>query len=275
MKNRKAIYLISGILGFCFVLLTLGFSRVQIADSLKLGPQNNLDLKVSVPKQNYVKGEMVSLVIQVTNASSTDVSLKGADVESGYVKIFVSTSNMEFRQYIPGGVRKKTNNLVLSGDSSFKSQATILWNFAPETKNLSDGAVKTYSDNQLMTDYAFPDAGIYFVKAVLIIPGEIMTKIESPPVQIVISEPIGDNLKVWTRIKENGEIAYFIQQNEFRTYKPEEIEKLLKEVEQLVANNPNSFLASQIDESLAKYRVNEVKRKEFMNKLKKQHKPEN
>ncbi len=103
-----------------------------------------------------------------------------------------------------------------------------------------------------------------------------MTKIESPPVQIVISEPIGDDLKVWNKITDNGEIAYFIQYNEFRgKIKPDEREKLLNEVEQLVSNNPNSFLAIQIEESLAKYDVNDEKRKEFMDKLKKQQKPAN
>jgi len=276
MKKRKSLYLIGGVLTSCFVFLSLGVSRTLIADSYNFGPQGELTLKLAVPKQNYVKGEIVPLEIEVANTSSKNISIKGADVESGYVKIFVSPSNLAFRQYLPGGVRKKTGNVVLSGYGTVKSQATILWNFAPETKDLSDSAVKTYSDNQLMTDYAFPDAGIYFVKAVLIIPGETMTKIESRAVQIVVGEPIGEDLEVWNEIRDNGEIAYFVQQNEFRgSVTSVEKEKLLNKIEQLVADNPNSLLRNQLSESVEKFRVSETKRKEFMEKLKNRKKSEN
>lgn len=272
MKNKKSVYLMSGIFGFGFILMALLLSSAQIADSYKLEQQNDLVLKVNVPKQNYIKGEMISLEVEVVNTSSSDISLKGASIESGYVKIFVSPSSLEFKQNITGGVRKKTKGIVISGGETIKSQATILWNFVPDIKNLSDGAVKAYSENQLMTNYAFPNAGIYFVKAVLIIPGEIMTKIESEPVQIIVREPVGNDLEVWNLVKNNSEIAYFIQYDEIQTFKMEKQEKVLEEIEQIITKYPTSFLGSQMKQSLIQFRANETKRKQFMENLRQQRK---
>lgn len=275
MKKRKSIYWISGVLAGCLVLLSMGFSLERIAASFKFGYENDLLLKVDLPKQNYDKGEVISLGIEVVNSSSKDVSLNGTDVESGYVKIFISDSSLNFKQYVPGGPRTKTKKIVLAAKSTVRSEAGILWNFVPETENLSDLAVKTYSDSQLMTDYAFPNAGIYFVKAVLIIPSVTMTRIESQPVQIIINEPIGNDLKVWDKIMVKGEIGYFIQYNEFRgKIKPEEREKYLNEMEQFVAENPSSPLANQLSKSLETFQLREEKRKGFMDKLKKQQKAE-
>ena len=192
--------------------------------------------------------------------------MRGANVESGYVKIFVSPVNQVFRQYINGGVRTKTAGFVIRGGETVESQATILWNSKPDIKNLSDSAVKIYDDNQLMTNYAFPNTGIYFIKAVLIIPGEPQTKIESELVKIVINEPVGDDLKVWNQIKDNGDIAYFIQQGETPTYQDEKAKKLLKEIEQITGKYPNSDLAGQMKQKLEKFRTGEEKSKEMLEK---------
>lgn len=265
MKIKKFVYLMVGIFGFGFVFLVTGFDSAKIAGSSKL-EENGLILKLNASKQNYIKGEMVSLNIKVTNTSSSDISLRGANVESGYVKIFVSPVNQEFRQYISGGVRTKAAEFVIRGGETLESQATILWNSKPDIKNLSDSAVKIYEDNQLMTNYAFPNTGIYFIKAVLIIPGEPQTRIESEPIKIVVDEPVADDLKVWNLIKDKGEIAYFIQQNEIRLYKPEEREKLLNEIEQIVADNPNSLLVGRIKQNVEKFRIDEEKRKEMLEK---------
>lgn len=265
MKIKNFVYLLLGIFGFGFVFLVTGFDWAKTAGSSKL-EENGLILKLNASKQNYIKGEIVSLNIKVTNTSSSDISLRGANVESGYLKIFVSPINQEFRQYINGGMRTKTGSFVIRGGETIESQATILWNSKPDIKNLSDNAVKIYKDSQLMTTYAFPNAGIYLIKAVLIIPGETQTKIESEPMKIVVSEPVGDDLKVWNLIKDKGEIGYFIQQNEMRLYKPEEREKLLDEIKQIVSSNPNSLLAGQMKQKLEKFRIDEEKRKEMLEK---------
>jgi DNA polymerase II large subunit len=76
-----------------------------------------------------------------------------------------------------------------------------------------------------------------------------------------------DDSAVWNKIKDRGDLAYFIQEGKFRTRKPEEEEKLKQEVEQIINQNPNSIIANQMTQSLEKFRDVEESRKAFRQKL--------
>jgi hypothetical protein len=97
-----------------------------------------------------------------------------------------------------------------------------------------------------------------------------MTKVESEPIKIVINEPVGEDLEVWNKIKDNGNFAYFIQEDEIRipSFKPDEREKFSKEFEQIINQYPNSLYTQSFRLSLDRFQAAEAKRQESMQKLK-------
>lgn len=267
MNGKRMIIIVSSllILGSLFFGFGIGEARMKASHSAHQIDQLQVKLKTS--KEAYVQGEIVPLSIEVANTSSSDVFLKGADAESGYVKIYVADNNSKFSQYRHSDWgRGKTKGLTIKAGQTIDSHATLLWNFKPKVSHLNENAARIASEGLILTDYAFDKPGTYFIKAVLIIPGETQTRVESQPIQIVIEAPTGEDLKVWDRIKDNGEIAYFIQEGAARSAKPEEKEPIVKQVEQLVADHPNSFLTSQIKQSLDKFRASEARRKEWLEK---------
>ena len=269
MKRRKTVLVLTAVIGLCSLVLLLGISGAKTFGSANLDEQN-LGVRISPLKNSYVQGEVVALDVEISNNGQSDVFLKGSNVESGFVKIFIAGEDQKFKQYSHSAwIRDRRGDFIKPGQT-IKSQATLLWNFKPQVSHLNEDAARNASEGLILTDYAFNKPGTYVVKAVLIIPGETQIRIESEPVQIVIEAPTGEDLKVWNLIKDNGEIAYFIQEGAVRSPKPEEQEKVQKEIEQLTSSYPNGLLASQIRQSLDKFRVSDAKRKEFMEKRKKQ-----
>lgn len=270
MKRKKRIIVLVALFTLNFLVIAVGSGEVE---SITWRHQDDptLRVKVSPSKSDYIQGEVVTFDIEIANNGKSDVFLRGWDVRSGFVRIFVSREDQNFREYThPAWIRGRKGGKYLKPGENAKSQGAIHWNFSPNRRFVSPGS---FEKEYIMTDLAFPEPGIYLIKAVLIIPGETQTKIESVPVQIVINEPVGEDVRVWKKIEENSELAYFIQDGSPRSPKEEEREKLVKEVEQIVASNPNSFLASQMRVSLEKYRENEAKIKE--SREKRRQKPSN
>ena len=91
--------------------------------------------------------------------------------------------------------------------------------------------------------------------------------------KITITEPNGENLDVWNKIKDNGDIGYFLQEGDLirgRYYTAEERAKFQQEVQQIISEHPNSFYAQSLRQSLDKFRASEAERQEYMKKLYKQ-----
>jgi hypothetical protein len=263
MKNKKLFISLVVFCTFSFLLFVLGINKVETMVSSQT-EQPNLDVKITPSKLSYIQGEVIVLDVEVTNNGSSDIFVKGADVRSGYLNTFIASDDQKFKQYTPGGVRGKTSGFYIKPGQTIKSQATVLWNKKPRPQEL--GAV--YAKDLIKTDYAFPEPSVYLIKASLLIPGETRIVIESVPIQIVVNEPVGNDLKVWNLIKNKPEIGYFLQQDEFRTYKDDEKEKLLKEVKQIAEEYPHGILSNQLGQSLEKFRESEKRRKEFLENLK-------
>ena len=100
----------------------------------------------------------------------------------------------------------------------------------------------------------------------------VKSELESDPITLLIQEPVGEDLEVWNRIKNSGEIAYFIQEGDIAIpgYKKEEREKLRLEIEQIINDYPDSFYAESLRQSMAKFQANEAKRQESLQKIQKQ-----
>ncbi|MGH9948644.1 MAG: hypothetical protein ACRD6X_15815 [Pyrinomonadaceae bacterium] len=261
---------------FMTVVLVVAVSILNWVTSVNAdkseGNGSPLTLIVGSEKESYVLGEMIRLNFDLVNKGYQPVLLGHApNVLNGYLKIWIAFEGQEFKQYSNSswGLLDGSGKL-LQPEQSYKSDAVILWNRKPQTAHLNFEAARRASKDMVVTDYAFPIAGNYKVKAVASTPDVntpgTWTKIESKPIQITITEPIGDDLKVWNLIKDNGDIAYLIQQNDTPTYHDEKAEKLLKEVEQIARDFPDSFLAGQMKEKLEKFRVEDAKRTEWLEK---------
>lgn len=264
MRNKKIFVNVGTFFLLSFILIYLGFSQVSTIVSSQTGV--GLDVKVKSSKQDYFLGEVISISLDITNTSSTDIPVKGTNVESGYVKIFIASDDQKFKEYSNSSWgRAKTKGTIIKAGQTASSQAKIFWNFSPVNRFSN---LEGFEKSHIMTDYVFPAAGVYLIKAVLYIPGTNPVQIESQPIQIVVNEPTGDDLQVWNRIKNNGEIAYFIQQGSFKTYKDEERDKLINEIEQIIRAYPNGQLADKMKQTLEKFQLDEEKRKQQIEKAK-------
>jgi len=225
-----------------------------------------LKVKVMSERDVYIIGETVKLAFELVNEGSEPITLLSRpDVMTGYLKVWIAFDGREFNQYSNSswGLFEGSGVKIQPG-GSIKSEATILWNNKPQISRLGEG--------NILTDYAFPEAGVYQMKAVAAIrdrssPGTLI-KIESEPIQIRVTQPVGDDLKVWNRIKDNGAVAYFLQQGDTLTFRDLQAQKTIKEVEQLSEEYPDSYLAKRMRQTLEKFRLEDAKRKDKLEKAK-------
>lgn len=187
----------------------------------------------------------------------------GVDINAGYLRIHIASNGKEYRQYMHRGPRERWSSKAIEPGQSLNSKIVILDNEKPQVSHLNVDAAKQVSDGKIITDFAFPEPGIYSIKAVLIIPGEGSKTVESLPIRIEMKEPDGFDLNIWTAVKNNPEIAYFMRENLIATWKEEERSALLDKIERVLADNPSGILADQIRQSLEKYRVSEKRRQEL------------
>jgi len=189
--------------------------------------------------------------------------LKETDVNTGYLKLYIASSDQQFKKYFDSNWKRgKMPGVTPGAGQSKKSQTDILlWNFSPANRfsNLEE-----FDKSHIMTDYAFLKSGVYFIKAFLIIPGQHLEKMEIKPLQIVINEPKGEDLEVWNKIKNEGEVGYFIQHGSVRTDK----EKVLQSVEKILQEYADSYLTDGLTQKLEKFHSGEQRRKELIAKAK-------
>lgn len=263
--NLKGKYIFFGLIAL-MGLIILSFSA-----QTKVESTNNLIVKVKQLKSSYVLGEIVPLDIEVKNQGDLDAYLFGTDVGSGYLHILISQSGDTYKKYSNGTWGdKKTKGKVLKPSEIINSTATVLSNTVPDVSGLSDTAISHFKNKQLMTAYAFPKAGDYYLKAVLIVPSEDGNiEISSDPIKIIIKEPAGADSQVWNLIKDRSDFAYFIQNGELVDFKsPEKEAKFQQGVESIINKHPDSFYAESLKASLEKFRASEEKRKAFEEKIK-------
>ena len=244
------------------VLITI-VGAVFSSSTLKtVSSENNIVISAIPAQSKFTLGEPVSIDIEIINQGDSEVYLHGTTAQSGYVKFFISDDGKKFKEYRNGAWgHKKTKGFVLLPNSPIRSQATILANSIPSTSHLNDKAIREITAKRLVSAYAFPKAGSYFFKTVLVIPNQNGNKeIESETIRIQIEEPQGKDLEVWSKIKERPDFAYFIQNGElvdFRSY--EEKAKFLQEVEQILTGYPDSLYSESLRQSRAKFRASEAK----------------
>lgn len=256
------------------------FSRLQEREN----PFQKLDLVIKPSKSTYLTGEVITLNFQLTNKSGEEVNIsnKFSVVEDAFLNVYISQDGKNFKKNVNPGRRVDSSgaNIKIKPGDSIETTASILWNDKPKVSHLNPDAAKSITEGKILTDYVFPQAGVYFIKSIYSVyyytDRMNVVKIESAPVQIRIEEPTGNDWTVWNKIKDRGDFAYFIQYGDFRVSEPEEREKLQQEIERIFSQSPEGIIAGQIEQSLEKFKVIEEKSKVFLQKLKeaRQKKPQ-
>lgn len=273
MKRRNVHILAVAIL-LLTSLLTAIFASSNLAQSGKVSFQIKID------KNNISLGEIVNLEFEFTNDGEAAVQIPSGGVMTGNIEVFIAKKGESYRKYFRSDWGRKNERVAtLLPNQKHKTDstnATILWNGKPNYSHLNPDAAKRADkqDNKILTDYAFPDAGKYLVKATSCLIDEVKgcsTFIESKPIEIIVNQPIGEDLEVWNQIKGNRRIAMLMQNSSFSTGKDTE-EQLTKQVEQILEKYPNSVYSSYLKPNLEKARAREAKRDEFYKNIK--QKPE-
>lgn len=242
---------------------TIGFMQSSEKETIEVTVKTSNDV--------YSLGEVVSINIETKNIGQKEATLYS---NLPPAEIYISADGKSYRE-CSNTVRKKDDAkripLRLSPNESVVNSETILWNSDSD----SNDSVRPWKVGRVLTDYVFPKAGDYYIKvkyAIYLTAKPVW--IESKPVKITITEPEGESLEVWNIIKDRGDFAYFIQYDEFLAplYKSEERAKFQQEVEQILTDYPNSFYAETLRQSLNKFRANEAKRQESLQKLQNQSK---
>jgi hypothetical protein len=227
----------------------------------------NLKMTVKSDKNEYKLGEVVQLNFELKNEGEKNISVYDVfGVGDGSIKVFISSDGKTFPEYNPGWGQLDVSpaETVIKPFESRFSSASVLWHDKPNAlKGESQSVIDEVAKRTLLSDFAFPTSGSYFIKV-------FYGNIESKPIKITFTEPQGEDLEVWDKIKNNGNMAFFIQMNYFpiSANKTEEQAKLQSEVEAIICQHPNSFYTASLRQSLNKFRENEAKRKAMIEKLK-------
>jgi hypothetical protein len=264
VKTRLSIKIVSGAIA-CLMLIAIAWKFGVSANETSSGDLD-LELKLSSEKNSYILGEQVRVSFELTNKGPNAVSLTyRPDISTGYLKLWISSDGLHFDEYRNSSWgRFESSGPTLQSGESFKSEALILWNAKPQ--------IPRAGEKKILTDYAFPKPGDYYLNATLVLSDKNRTdglvQIESQPIQITIEEPTGDDLNVWNRIKNNGDIAFFLQQRDTTTFRDEKSKKVVKEIEEIIRQYPATLLTDQMKSGLAKFREAEEKRNEMLEKAK-------
>jgi hypothetical protein len=263
MKHKKLIALLSG--GLLFSVFAGLILTRHIA-----GSSQSLELQVRSQKTSYKQGEVVSLAFALVNNSSKELTVNDCfGTASGTLAVMVAKNGEPFLNYShPNwGTADAVCRNVLKPSAKLETMTRIFWNWKPQLEGLNKDVAKAAAENKILTDYVFPEPGVYQVKAsyyVAIGEQTTQTRLESEPVQIIIEAADGEDAEVWKKIRDRGDIGYFIQEGEFKTAKPEEREKLRQELSEISSQYAGSTLAKQIGRSLQLVEAKEAKRKSVL-----------
>lgn len=223
-----------------------------------------LTLELRSDKLIYTLGEPVDLTFRLTNISENKLRLKQRpDVQMGYLSVWIAANDSSaYKPYrnTSWGLREGGGITIEPGEF-FESTARVLRNSKPDLTRLNPDI----AHQRITTDFAFPAEGVYYVKAILSVPGE-NTKIESAPIQLTFTTPTNDDLLVWNQIKDSSEIAFFLEQSDFVTSDKIKRERILQTIDELARKYPGALLVKQLTTCRESFDAKEMKRKAMLEK---------
>lgn len=229
---------------------------------------DGLTLEGRVGKDSYTQGEPVSAQFKFVNNGDAAKLVPSGGVEVGGLKILVANKeDGEYREYRGRGWgRRRGKPLELQpGMAHQYTQVTILWNGKSKLTHFSEDEMKEALRGRISTEYAFQMPGVYWIKGLSYV-GADFKPIESKPIRVEIKEPTGVDMEVWKQISGNKEIAYLLQNGAFETDDESRKQELISKVEQIVAEHPESIYSDYLRPNLEKFKADEIRRKEMLQK---------
>jgi hypothetical protein len=229
--------------------------NVAEIDRLRSFPEAaKLELRGTTPKTTYLIGEPVTIRFSLINTGGATLKIPSGGVEVGSLKIAIAGPGnelfKEYRQSSWGRLRGRSVDLK-PGETYSYPEVTLLWNGKADLSHLSDDWIRRISVEIVTTEYAFQEPGVYVVKGTSFY-GETMQKIDAEPILLQISEPKGDDLKVWNEISGNKDIAHLIQYGDFDATDWPQRHELVTKIERVCASYPESLYCTYLNARLIK-----------------------
>lgn len=215
-------------------------------------------LTITSSKDTYILGEIVNINLRLENRGLERKRMfVTPDFRNAHTRFWVSRDGTNFAEYSNpqgGKMRSVAGPPWIEPNQIVEGAGTLLWNKKPVVHHLNSDAARSVQEGKILTDYAFPESGTYYIKASF---GALYGtgRIESEPIEITIVEPEGQDLEAWNAIKDREEIAYFLQEGSFRGSYKSVGEMRSREFEEIANRYPDSIIAAQLRQKLREYRA--------------------
>ena len=240
---------------FCLLFLVL----CSCLSAQKTGPAD-LDaasVTLSADRTQYDLGEPISLNVNIENHTSKPIETIGYSEYKVRVTYYMAYEGKPFEEIYYGGggaIDSRQQRLRLGAGEVWQDQATLL---REQGSPNSPGCPNCRA-------YLFDKAGYYHIKAVI---SEINTplnrenepphRVESNPIAIRILEPEGSDRVIWQQIRNDSEVAVFLESGEWPIgwpgYLGEPSVKTAK-LEKLLERNPGSRFERRIRPVLIRWK---------------------
>jgi hypothetical protein len=257
---------------FLTVISLIFFSGITAFVYTKVSSQDRLILRLNSSKESYKLGEVLEFSFELKNNGDKEIQILDIfGTGTGFLHLLCSKNGKAFIGCSdPSWGTLDSEGLIrLEPTQSVTSSSTILWDWRKQDVPI----------------FMFAEPETYFVKAKYnySLKGEngepfiknekgeaVYFSVESKAIKITLEEPKGEDLEIWSKIKNNGNFAYFMQKGDslIPTYKPEERAKFQADVETIICQFPNSIYAQPLQRSLNTFKANEAKRQAIIEKMK-------
>ena len=242
---------------FCVLTLFIAIYLSPISQS-QSDSGKVADLRISTANAEFLLGEPVRLDLRFTRKGDVRTVIEDDSIATGSLRVFIARDRGEFLRYkFKGWVAGRTHRTDGTDRYSFD---TIFFNSKPETAHLSDVGRSKAEEGMILTDYAFPEPGVYRIKATLgfsrVLNGKAFWEtITSNEISIELKQPEGDDLKVWEIIKSDPRIGYFLTSGDVPYRFPSIQEALMLEVDKITSDYPDSYLSRLLKQKAADRRA--------------------
>jgi hypothetical protein len=230
------------------VTLALFFAVGQVQGQAKEGTW----LAMAPEKSDYFLGEMVSLKFTLGNGSDSTLTIEPPSVERGSLRLYISEDGEKYREYVgpDWGLSegRSKSQLELKPGDQFETGGVMLFNYKAPTFHLTESYALEIRSERIDTDYALSRAGRYYLKAVLDSP-RTKTRIESKPVELLVSEPMREDGLAWEILRSNPASAFFLHAGELPV-EEESAKQLRADLTNILERYPKCIYAERIKENL-------------------------
>ena len=209
-------------------------------------------LAMATEKSDYFLGEMVNLKFTVGNGSESTLTIEPPSVERGSLRLYISEDGEKYREYIgpDWGLSEGRSKpqLELKPGDQFETGGMMLFNYKVPTFHLTESHALEIRSERIDTDYALSRAGRYYLKAVLDSP-HTKTRIESKPVELLVSEPVREDGAAWAILRSTPASAFFLHAGKLPV-EEESAKQLKADLADILERYPNCIYAERIKQNL-------------------------